>query len=350
MYLLTRRLCVVVATLALFECITASALHAQQADHSRCANYVNNPRSDQPGNERYAFRIHLNGPFVPDRLRYMPFDIQQDGSIRLHERPKGSHGEIVSQETNRTDDGTETVIYHLSAPLEALQVLDGRLIAPSTKRTVRTIVVRDASGNISEIIEDQNLSTEELDALRAAADPNDRYFAFLGTRTEYSVRNGECVPMRSSVVLFRATAAGDQRTEILTFSTSLCSDISELLEENFRTAIAFNAGVNRQFAGLLYRHLDDVTGSRPGYEPFLSEEFTKDILDSTISREAVTQSLEIQALIGYNSSAREDNEDLRRLNQKLFGVSPLISINMMQANCFFQRLGAFMRPDGPLRR
>ena len=216
----------VLIALVLSLCLSAEVLAAGAVDYSKCAEFINNPPSEE-GEANSRYRLRRSGPFVKNGLRRIPFSLRKDGSIEVDD-------DVLSKETRLNENGVETVIYYKSPPWEEL--ISGHL-GTKTPRTAKVIIRRNIYGNISEIIEDQNLLEEEIEAMRAASPAwktlnlspiiNDRFFAYIATRTEFEMMNGQCVPTQSVDVLLRETPEGDRKTENVRYNTKLCRDMKE---------------------------------------------------------------------------------------------------------------------------
>ena len=195
--------------------------------------------------------------------------LRKDGSIEVDD-------DVLSKETRLNENGVETVIYYKSPPWEEL--ISGTL-GTKTPRTAKVIIRRNIYGNISEIIEDQNLLEEEIEAMRAASPAwktlnlasNDRFFAYIATRTEFEMMNGQCVPTRSVDVLLRETPEGDRKTENVRYNTKLCRDINAFLDENPDLEAAFNKRLNKKLQNIFSSNAEPVVGLTPGTIPFLSK-------------------------------------------------------------------------------
>lgn len=136
-----------------FSCIaTFPASVAAEVDYSKCAEFFNNGAATEKNPKGY--RTKRTGAFVPRRWRYIPFDLQDDGSIKLHSG--------ASQEILRHSNGVvqQTTIVHQSPSLEELEMQDAAALSGET-RAVETIVERDAQGNITSITENRGLISPE---------------------------------------------------------------------------------------------------------------------------------------------------------------------------------------------
>ena len=206
------------------------------ADYSKCAELFNNPL--ETGGDFYIIR---SGPFVPDRLRFIPFDLQKDGSIEVHEDL------VVSRETRKIDGGTETTIRYASPPLDMLESLDsGKRIramvnahraglsgdGDAKPKPAKVVIKRDEDGNISEIIEELPDNKIDISTL---------YTSLLENRTTFETKNGQCVPIRLSMVVRSTTG---YTAESVTHFTPLCRDFIELFEENPQLTHAISKQIN----------------------------------------------------------------------------------------------------------
>ena len=324
----------VLIALVLSLCLSAEGLAAGAVDYSKCAEFFNNPPSEE-GEANSGYRFRRSGPFVKDGLRRIPFSLRKDGSIEVDD-------DVISKETRLNENGVETVIYYKSPPWEEL--ISGHL-GTKTPRTAKVIIRRNIYGNISEIIEDQNLLEEEIEAMRAASPAwktlnlrsNDRFFAYIATRTEFEMMNGQCVPTQSVDVLLRETPEGDRKTENVRYNTKLCRDINAFLDENLALESAFNTRLNKKMQNIFSSN-EELVGLTPRTIPFLSKAEVDANLKEIFSSSKPQLSLLLQMYAGYYAG-----EKVKRLNQELWGMSPVIAGYMMMANCYYQRLTPFFR-------
>ena len=206
------------------------------ADYSKCTELFNNPL--HTGGD---FPIIRSGPFVPHRLRFIPFDLQKDGSIEVHEDL------VVSKETRKVDGGTETTIHYASPPLDMLESLkSGKRIkamvnahraglsgdGDAKPKPAKVVIKRDEDGNISEIIEELPDNKIDISTL---------YTSLLENRTTFETKNGQCVPIRLS---FQVRSTTGYTAESVTHFTPLCRDFIELFEENPQLTYAISKEIN----------------------------------------------------------------------------------------------------------
>ena len=324
----------VLIALVLSLCLSAEGLAAGAVDYSKCAEFINNPPSEE-GEANSGYRFRRSGPFVKDGLRRIPFRLRKDGSIEIDD-------DVLSKETRLNENGVETVIYYKSPTWEEL--ISGHL-GTKTPRTAKVIIRRNIYGNISEIIEDQNLLEEEIEAMRAASPAwktlnlspiiNDRFFAYIAMRTEFEMMNGQCVPTRSVDVLLRETPEGDRKTENVRYNTKLCRDIHAFRDENPRAKAAIDSGLNKKLQNIFSSN-DELLGLTPGTIPFLSKAEVDENLKEVFGPSNPKLSLILQMYIGYHAGKK-----VKRLNQEAVGMSPVIAGYMMMANCYYQRLYRF---------
>ena len=304
-------------------CFPAAGLHAQEADYSKCAAFFNDP----PGED---YKVKMRGPFLPNRSRGIPFDIRGDGSIELHS------DEVLSTETSRVNEREGDGHLPQVAVHELLESMDPNILEGAAMRTAKVVITRDANGDISEIVEDQNLSAAELDALRASPRSDDRFFAYLATRTMFEVRNGQCVPVQSREVLMRETGEGDRQTETTTYDTKLCRRAREFMIGHPELERFHNKEIGEEAAGLLGGSVADVIRTKPGSVRFMTDQEYAELVTQAVDSRSTSQYLTLQLLTGALSA-----EKVSRLDQELLGVSPMISLLMVQANCYYQNLRPF---------
>ena len=83
---------------------------------------------------------------------------------------------------------------------------------------------------------------------------------------------------------------------------------------------------------------EELLGLTPGTIPFLSKAEVEENLNEIFSPSKPLASLLLQMYAGYNAG-----EKIKRLNQKLYGMSPVIAGYMMMGNCYYQTLTPFFR-------
>ena len=317
-------------------------------DYSKCAEFLNNPSNPHDGGKRTSLRWHDNGPFLPGRFRSLPFDMETDGALKPHD------GVSFDPPKRLSDGSTETTYTYKDFPLKLLEDRNGYF--PPKKRTkeVKVVVKRDSNGNITEIFEDQNLSAGEKNAFKAQGKDGDLYYAYTGTRTTFEVKDGQCVPVMAREELLRKGADGkDVTTRTVTFSTSLCREIKEVIDDHPNLQQCFSSTANsagKKIQDLFAKHWDEILNAGDGFKPFLSPEkrsgLTKKAFDSDNSSKR--HAVELQMMTGYIAGSRfeklENGEDV--ISPKIFGHSPVVSGFMALENCEEdQRLRPFLGDD-----
>ena len=299
---------------------------APGTDYSECAKYFNNAIKSQHGETYVTYHWVPMSRSIPKPFRILPFDLQSNGSIRLHEDV------VLSSETRAVAGGTETIIHYKSLPVDSVQAYDRKEL----KRTAKAIVVRDRSGNITEIIEDQNLSSEELDAMRSGSQPDDRHFAYLATRTEIEIKNGQCVPVKSVADRLRTTSEGDEKTQETLFYTPLCRDVFMFLAEHRELYMVLEKNLNKSIADNFEKYAEEILSLEEGYEEFHKSEDIDRQLNSLRNPHLPINSLVMQLFRGHRGYTELPmNKGGRYLSYPFFQLLQIMSL------CYDKRLWYF---------
>ena len=292
---------------------TGTGGEGQGADYSKCAEFFNNPGGN-------SYHIIRQGPFFSDRFRFVPFELQQDGSIEVQEDL------VVSRETRKVQGGTETTIQYKSPPLAVLESLDPDQMKSAPKeKTVKVVIRRDEGRNISEIYEEvpRKFASSTL------------YEFLLGNRTEFKMKSGQCVPMRSSS---RAIKKDGSKVWFTTRITPLCRDLVELFEDTHLTH-ELTKEINDKAYGIFQSHFKGIEppdGDSLGVSTELISEFIKTNYHAKASKTSLT----LQLLMGQTAHLRLPLlEATRRM------ISPMVFSQSIVVDCDRDRLGPFIRDD-----
>ena len=304
------------------------------ADYSKCAELFNNPL--ETGGDFYIIR---SGPFVPDRLRFIPFDLQKDGSIEVHEDL------VVSKETRKVDGGTETTIHYASPPLDMLASLDsGKRIramvnanraglsgdGDAKPKPAKVVIKRDEDGNISEIIEELPDNKNDISTL---------YTSLLENRTTFEIKNGQCVPIRLSMVVRSTTG---YTAESVTHFTPLCRDFIELFEENPQLTHAISKQINDEVVEAIRLQRLQIGNLMASYrfEQFPPKKvIEKFISDAWHPKSPITSQL-LRTLLAYNAGTK-----LPLFEQIRLAIFPVVHSYATVADCDRAGLGPFIKDD-----
>ncbi len=302
------------------------------ADYSKCAELFNNPL--ETGGD---FHIIRNGPFVPDRLRFIPFDLQKDGSIEVHEDL------VVSKETRKVDGGTETTIHYASPPLDMLESLkSGKRIramvnahraglsgdGDTKPKPAKVVIKRDEDGNISEINEELPDNKNDISTL---------YTSLLENRTTFEIKNGQCVPIRLSLQV--KTTRGYE-AEAATLYTPLCRDFIELFEENPQLTYAISKEINDEVVEIITLHIGDVSIPQNAAERFPPEEVIHKFIGDEWHPKSQITSLVLRVALAYHAGTK-----LPLFEQIRLEIFPAVHAYATVADCDRAGLGPFIRDD-----
>lgn len=308
------------------------AVSVNAADYSKCARFFNNYDSKE-GNQK-GYRIKRGGPFVPQRLRYVPFHLMADGSIVLHK------GAAMEEEITRAGRVGRQIITHQSRTIESLETLDSDKLSQET-RPVKVVIERNSDGDITAITENIDLIPEEeeddeIERITNWVDGDTELaFAYKGTRTTFTVRAGECVPLESEELIVRYKDGRKQESKIRVFDTELCRQIEEFVIENPEARATYGRNLNDKMASLFAEHASELIFPEDKEKEFLSNSKIDELVNGVFK--GSLRSLKIQILAGYMTGTQ-----IMSLRQREIGMSPIISANMVLANCHYQRLGSFI--------
>ena len=300
------------------------------ADYSKCTELFNNPL--HTGGD---FPIIRSGPFVPDRLRFIPFDLQKDGSIEVHEDL------VVSRETRKIDGGTETTIRYASPPLDMLESLDaGKRIramvnahraglsgdGDTKPKPAEVVIKRDEDGNISEIVESAPFNRK---------DSFEHYASLKENRTQFEIKNGQCVPTRLSLVVQEGTGL---KAESVTHFTPICRDFIELFEENPQLTYAINKEINDEVVEAMKPEIR-YTSPIENFLQFPPPEVIGKFLRDEWHPQSLRSSLMLQMFLGGAA-----NKNFPMLEQIRLEIFPVIHAYATVA-VVIAGLGPFIRDD-----
>ena len=301
------------------------------ADYSKCAELFNNPL--ETGGD---FHIIRNGPFVPDRLRFIPFDLQKDGSIEVHEDL------VVSRETRKIDGGTETTIHYASPPLDMLESLDsGKRIramvnahraglsgdGDAKPKPAKVVIKRDEDGNISEINEELPDNKNDISNL---------YTSLLRNITTFEIKNGQCVPIRLS---FQVRSTTGYTAESVTHFTPLCRDFIELFEENPQLTHAISKQINDDVVEAI-RLQDGNLISFYAFKEFPPRKVTRKFIRDEWHPKSPITSQRLRTLLAYHAGTK-----LPLFEQIRLEIFPVVHAYATVADCDHAGLGPFIRDD-----
>ena len=299
--------------------LISTAIHG--ADYSKCAEYFNNPPdSNEDG---FQFRVYRSGPFVPERYRSIPFKLEDDGSITL-----------TDDEASMVPDGvTTTVITYPSPPINILENLEideaADIVKHTSADTLGTIVIKRQrpGGPIIEIIE----------KLPGSTSAQSEYFSsVIGTRTEFEIRNGQCIPTKRVELLERSNG---EKTQSITFNTDLCKDIQDLIDENPQVSEVFNTALGKSMNEIFLKYEDNFkTDEARGIKSFFTHEEIMQHTNYTLHRNNDRNDLAVLIFAGYVAGKK-----LERVDQQSMGLSPLIAAQSIYGKCYYKGLYPFLR-------
>ena len=331
----------------IFNILLGSTIHAD-VDYSKCARFFNNLPS-QDGNLK-GYRIRESGPFVPRRYRYIPFEIKSDGELTVYKH------DGIHYERKKTGKIKKEVITYSSPSLESLETLDLSQLTGNVETKV--IVERNSDGHITAITEGVGLVTDEEAEMRRIEQWNggdaDLAFAYRGTKTTFGMAAGQCVPLDSRELVTQKRGGERRETEIRVFDTKLCRKLHEALGENHEMRAAFEGELNSNVTRIFVNHAREFVIPENEDNEFLSNSKVQQLVN-ILSDEYATApelSLKLQVYTAFRSDTIVERDRGKifgkalRLERKRYGVSPVISANMVVANCYYHYLHEFFwSPD-----
>ena len=183
--------------------LLASTSLFAEVDYRRCAEFFNNPEGSDGSRTGYREIGQFYSPFVPRRLRYIPFTLRKDGTISTENHDVNN----IATQYHANGEIKQQTIEYMSPSLKALESLEINEDAPRDQKA-KAVITRDRYGNITEIVEGKGLVSDadndkEIDRMRETIEDPELAFAYKGTRTRFEVIGNLCVPMKQSVLLVR---------------------------------------------------------------------------------------------------------------------------------------------------
>lgn len=328
-----------------------------QADYSKCRDFLT-PQA----------KGAVSSGFNANPAGYLPFDIEDDGSIKPHD-------DVVSYEQNK-DGGNEVITYEIPSYMTGISgnipVRGGFYRADSSdsnKRTnpyrvdmrkVEVRIERDEQGNISEIITDNNFSEGELKGIQDRISKHqlenmneqmrnnmrsylgDEEFKApihqrAGANISLRVQNGECVPIEHEERFLIEPKPEGRTVDRSIYNTELCHDINDFLNEHPETAACFNPDLNNKMVDIFKKYhkpqemigfggagigggfggMGGMMGGPYGYPSDLES-----------------------LLMSY--SMRGGNDEMNQQFEKAAGRSPVIASHTILQGCYNMGLGSFI--------
>ena len=206
-----------------------STAHAE-VDYSKCAEFFNNNDSSERNLKGYRITRH-NTP-LPERARYIPFDIEDNGRLTVHDHA------VRSVERDAFGNVTKETVSYLSHPIEKLEEAGSEGTDISNEQgtqQVKVIIERNNDGHITAITENVGLVTDDLSEIERMKDlhdgASDLAAAYIATRTEFKVAAGECVPTKQKELLRSERDGEIQEFEVLIFDTAICRKLHVFAED-----------------------------------------------------------------------------------------------------------------------
>ena len=295
-------------------------------DYTKCNDYlINNPSDPFVWQER--------NPHLPPRWHYHPFRIKSNGDIEAHDS-----ADI------KTEGNIITITYRMPV-IESLRNDNREQLKTAKKREVKFYIEKNPrDGSIIKVTEDFDYSESEIQAMAQAAEQSgntgkDTYFAYIGSITDFEVKNGQCVPVRSGGIVARRENNNNYLYEMVTFVTELCYDINSFIRENREFHSCFSDRINKALSSIYEKHGEHI--NKPHHEtlPFTSTDKINKRIISDFGPGNDRGSLSMQYSMIMTATQASVG-----LQQKQ-GIAPLITAFMTLANCNHLRLSPFFEDD-----
>ena len=214
-----------------------------------------------------AYRIKESGPFVPRRLRYIPFDLDANGEVNVHA------GANIHMEHDNAGKTTREVISYDSPTIESLETLDIEKLYG--KRNTRTVVERNADGHIVSITEGVGLVADEEEEMRRIEEWNgghsDLAFAYKGNQNHIRGDRWGMCSVGLQEVIARKKNGKRHEAEVLVYSIKMCTKIHHFMQDNPEALSAFDSELNNKMNALFAEHARDLIIPDDSEREFLSD-------------------------------------------------------------------------------
>ena len=197
----------------------------------------------------------------------VPISFKDDGSIEKED--------FVDL---KTEDGGKTQIFTYKVP-GGFPTQEGAEIKTNTIY-MQVTVKSDDKGNITEVIQGDNQTTEMLrnfdswtrrsyensvpESIRKQNDEtlggSDKkysppFFAYKGRTIQFDVKNGKCVPLKVSLSYYTEPKKDGESIEITQLDTQLCRDVNEFIKANPEASACFRKDINDRMGMIFKKHI-----------------------------------------------------------------------------------------------
>ena len=194
-------------------------------------------------------------------------------------------------------------------------------------KPAKVVIKRDEDGNISEIIEELPDNKIDISTL---------YTSLLENRTTFETKNGQCVPIRLSMVVRSTTG---YTAESVTHFTPLCRDFIELFEENPQLTHAISKQINDEVVEAMRLHIGNLTSSYR-FEQFPPKKVIKKFISEQWHPKSPITSQFLRTLLAIHAGTK-----LPLFEQIRLEIFPAVHAYATVADCDRAGLGPFIRDD-----
>lgn len=196
----------------------------------------------------------------------MPFSLKDDGSIQ-----KADFADL------KTEDGGRTQVFSYSLP-GGFPIQEGAEIKTNTI-PMQVTLKRDEKGNITEIIQGDNQTTEMLKTMdkwskenyersvpESIRKQNDEFlggedkkyyppfFSYRGQSIDFDIKNGKCIPSKINQSFYTEPKKNGDSVSITLMDTQLCRDVNEFIKANPEASACFRKDINDRMGMIFKKH------------------------------------------------------------------------------------------------
>ena len=312
-------------------------------DYSKCAEFLN-PKPQ------------YQGLYGNTSRPYLPFELKPDGKVNPHK-------DVISYKNDKTKN-QEVIVYEM--PYFEFPSSEQSNLQNPFKQKMRRVSVRiqrDENGNISEIVNDQNISQAEIDKQvklqkdlylkntppeivkqhQQMSEQNGVEFhlpfqAMSHETTKFEIKNGQCVPLESKSSFLIEPKVGGNTHESNNFNTNLCKDINDFLSKNPEAAACFKKDLNQKMSSIFSKYSAPKTnnlgmGMGMGGYPWMGS------LGGIYGFGMMTR---LDSHLLFNSGTAWGNDEQVENYRKMSGTSPVITGHMILQDCQTSGLTSFI--------
>ena len=280
-------------------------------DYRHCQRFLANATPTEANPRGYA--IHKTGPFLNDRLSYVPFELGRNGSIEVSsDALRARNCDSIANIVNR---GQPCIIWYLMPPWEDMPYYKPREDLAADRFSVGTrevfLTINGVGPRQFEIIEDLNFTDAEKQEIGPGpgyfnAGPHD--FIPWQTKTMFEIKGNRCVPMSSREVLVDKK---DEETtmDVFTFHTPLCKDLHDFFQNNPRAEASFEEDLNGAVGRIFVKHMPTVLANNDDLDSNMLEERLELIQEPFRQQTPYKQSPELLTLAAYFAATMRGSHD-----------------------------------------